>query len=462
MREDWTEKYRPQTLAEIVGNDSALRIIRRWCESWRNGVPRTKALVLRGEPGTGKTSAAHALARDQGWDVVEMNASDHRDAESIRRIAGMGATSQTLTPEGDFLSSSRGRRKLIILDEADNLFGREDYGGAKAIVETIRVTNQPIILIVNDYYQLSRKASAINTLADKATFYRLDRKSILTVLQRICQNENVKVDRNVLEEIANNAGGDLRAAVNDLQMLVEGREHLKAGDSSVLGKRNQEKEISCALRAMFGAQSAREARDATLDLDMTPDELIYWIEENAPDEFVSSVDLASGFDALSRADIYLKRTRTLQYYGLWSYAKELMTSGVVLAKAQRGKTSTYEYRFPGAFIVLSRANAIRASRDSVSSKLAPLLHTSTRAMSSSVLPILVGLFRNDRELLARVAVQAELDEDDIAFILGTESDSKSVDEVMARSASLKGSDGEGSRTTGKGKPVSRKKRLESF
>ena len=95
MPEDWTEKYRPASLAQVVGNDRAVRTMRRWADSWENGAPKKKALVLKGEPGTGKTSAALALAEDYGWDVIEMNASDHRNADSIRRVAGLGAVSET-------------------------------------------------------------------------------------------------------------------------------------------------------------------------------------------------------------------------------------------------------------------------------------------------------------------------------------------------------------------------------
>src|SRR5512136_787242 len=161
MQDEWTEKYRPKSLSQIVGNEYAVSSMRRWGESWRRGSPRLKALVLRGEPGIGKTSAALALAKDMGWDFIEMNASDHRNAASIKAVAGAGSANQTFSASGEFLSSSRGKRKLIILDEADNLFGHEDSGGAKAIVDTIRESGQPIVLIVNDFYELSRRAPAI-------------------------------------------------------------------------------------------------------------------------------------------------------------------------------------------------------------------------------------------------------------------------------------------------------------
>jgi replication factor C large subunit len=431
MNKDWAEKYRPKSLSKIVGNENAIRLMRRWAESWAKGPPRLKAMVLRGEPGIGKTSAALALANDFGWDVVEMNASDHRNAESIRKVAGAGAVSQTFTLDGEFLSSIKGRRKLIILDEADSLFGREDYGGAKAIVETVRESSQPIILIVNDYYELTRKASALKTLAEKATFNRLDRRSVIAVLKSVLQSEEVVAPPEVLDRIAENAGGDLRAAINDLQMLVEGKSVLTQTDSEVLGKRNQEKELGAALRTMFGAKSAREARDATLDLDKTPDELEKWIEESIPSEFRDARDLTMAFDYLSRADVYLQRTRRLQHYGLWGYAKEMMTSGVALSRGKGPRPYVNEYRFPGHFIVMSRASGMKNIRNSVASKLAPHLHTSVRSVNRSTLPLLCVLARRDRELLVRLGSELEFDEGDVAFLLGEEPSSRAVNEVMS-------------------------------
>jgi replication factor C large subunit len=437
MHEEWTEKYRPGTLSDVVGNDSAVRTMIRWAEAWSKGTPRRKALVLRGEAGIGKTSAALALARDFGWDVVEMNASDHRNADSIRRVAGMGAVSQTFTSDGEFLTTAEGRRKLIILDEADNLFGREDYGGARAIVETIRETSQPMILIVNDYYALTRKASAVKTLAESVIFRRLENRAVTSVLDTLCRKEGVRVGRDVLDKVAENAGGDLRGAINDLQMLVEGRESVGSDEIDALGKRNQEVELNTALAEMFAATTAREARNATLGIDRTPDELILWIEENIPLEFRSSGELSRAFDALSRSDVYLRRTRSLQHYGLWAYAKEMMTSGVALSRRGVRRHQPSRYNFPGYLMMMSRSKGMRAAKASLCSKLAPIFHTSSRQVDSSVLPFLRTLASRDMDTLVSLGVDADLDEGDIALLLGDEPGSDRVTSAVSEIRRLK-------------------------
>ena len=55
---------------------------------------KVKAASPDGKPGIGKTTSAYALARDMGWDVIELNASDQRTAAVIDRIAGPGALPQ--------------------------------------------------------------------------------------------------------------------------------------------------------------------------------------------------------------------------------------------------------------------------------------------------------------------------------------------------------------------------------
>jgi len=136
---DWAEKYRPSTLADVQGNDSAVEKLVRWAKTWEE---HRKPALLVGPPGVGKTSAALALAGDLDWDVLELNASDQRTASVIQQVAGEAALSGTFFGvEG---------RRVVILDEADNLHGNSDRGGARAITELSAKARQPIILIVND------------------------------------------------------------------------------------------------------------------------------------------------------------------------------------------------------------------------------------------------------------------------------------------------------------------------
>src|SRR5207237_10608895 len=163
------------------------------------------------------------LAHEMSWSVVEMNASDSRNADAIRKTATRGAVLQTFSESGEFLRTNQGGRKLIILDEADNVFGREDRGGIGAIVETIQASGQPIVLIPNDYYGLTRRSSSLKRLCKTIKFQPIHDDAMKNILRTIASKEAVDVAPDVLEVTVERASGDLRSAINDLKSLVIGK-----------------------------------------------------------------------------------------------------------------------------------------------------------------------------------------------------------------------------------------------
>ena len=114
------------------------------------------------------------------------------------------------------------------------------------------------------------------------------------------------------------------------------------------------------------------------------------------------------------------------------------------------RPSVYQYRFPGYFILMSRAKGPRAARDSVSSKLADYLHTSRKCVVDSTLPYLSAMVKNDQELLARLVSDYGLDDGDVAYLLGAEVDSPAVQNVISRSGTNAHEAGAGGKKRGKG------------
>ena len=99
MSLDWTEKHRPTTLDDVLGNPKAVKDLRVWASSWIRGSPKKKALILAGTPGIGKTTSAYALAKDFDWGVIELNASDTRNYTQVKKIATSGAINQTFADD---------------------------------------------------------------------------------------------------------------------------------------------------------------------------------------------------------------------------------------------------------------------------------------------------------------------------------------------------------------------------
>ena len=434
MSGHWTEKYRPKKLGEVVGNPEAVNKLKSWAESWERGIPKNRAVMLIGDAGCGKTSSALALAEEFGWGAVELNASDLRNADAIRRIATSGAQNETFTDSGEFVSSRHGGRKLIILDEADNIFGKEDYGGVQAIAATIRETFQPMILIVNDYYALVRRSAALKRMCLSIRFQRIHRATIVRALRIICLREDVSISNEALIAIAERANGDLRSAINDLESLCLGKDRISEKDVTVLGHRNEKTTIFRAIADVFKATSFKGALESIYDLDENPDHLLLWIDENLPLEYRRSQDLAAAYLPLSKASMYLGRVRRRQHHKLWSYAKDLMTAGVALSKT--GAYSGYtRYQFPSWLTKMSRTKGIRATQKSLNEKFASAYHTSQYVAKTAMFPYFKYLFENENNFDLYAVRNLELDAEEIGFILGESSDSQAVKNLIEASKS---------------------------
>lgn len=435
---EWAEKYRPRSLREIIGNPEAIQRIREWGEAWKSGkIPKKKALVFEGKPGVGKTTAALALANDMGWGLIELNASDIRNEENIKEIAMRGSLYETFNDAGDYLSSKEGKRKLIVIDEADNLYeGRGeagDRGGRKAIIETVRVTMQPIILIANDPYELFKgeQGQVLRGLVDEIKFRSLNYKQISSsILKMICARENIVVDRSILDRIAQKSGGDVRAAINDLQMLATGKKTITEKDLEYLGTRDIVENIYSATLDVILSMSMKTSREALSSVDEDPSLIMQWIDENVAHEYLDIDDLSRALDYISDANLYLGRIRRMQYYGFLSYVYDFLAA-VSIAKKHKygihGKLNSPEF-----LKALSQRKRSKDYRDTISNKLSKIIHESVDKTSFEFFEIFMKMFRNDVNFAAWNTAVLSLSEEEVEFLTG----GKNVAEIMDKSREI--------------------------
>ncbi|MFC7223409.1 replication factor C large subunit [Halalkalicoccus sp. GCM10025322] len=413
---DWTEKYRPSTLAEVRGNDKARDALREWAETWED---HREAVIVHGSPGVGKTSAAHALADDLGWPTIELNASDQRKADVVKRIAGEAAKSGTLS-EG-----SAGRR-LVILDEADNFYGNVDYGGSRAVSDVIKSANQPIVLIANEFYDMSQ---SLRNACETIEFRDVSARSIVPVLRDICRQEGIEYEQSALEAIAEGTSGDLRSAINDLQAIAEKADRLTE-EAVVTGERDRSKGIFDFLDEVIKTAGAREALYASYDVDETPDDLINWIEDNVPKDF-EGAELADAYDSLARADRWLGRVRATQEYSYWRYASDNMTAGVAAARREP-KGGWTRYGPPSYWRKLGSSRGARDRRDYVARKIAETGGVSMGTARRELLPHLTVMTHHckNRELTVQMAARYDLDAEHVAFVTGSGKDTNKVQGIV--------------------------------
>jgi replication factor C large subunit len=413
---DWTEKYRPSTLSELRGNNKARDALKEWAKTWDE---HQEAVVLHGSPGVGKTSAAHALAADEGWPTIELNASDSRKKDVIERVAGEAAKSGTLTAGGS-------GRRLVIMDEADNIHGNVDRGGARAVTDLVKEASQPVILIANDYYEMS---NALRNACQDVEFRDVSKRSIVPVLRDICRQEAVDFEDDALDQIADMNSGDLRGAVNDLQALAEGREEIAAEDV-VTGERDTTEGVFQYLDTVIKEAGPQEALEASYDVDETPDDLINWIEDNMPKDY-HGVELASAYEFLANADRWLGRVRATQNYSFWRYAGDNMTAGVAAARSEP-KGGWTRYGPPSYWSKLGRSRGTRDKRDYVAQRIADANGVSMAAARRDIMPYLAVMTHHckNRELTVAMTTRYELEAEHVSFVTGSGEDTNKVQSIV--------------------------------
>lgn len=401
----WVEKYRPQKLRDVAGNPSSLEAAAEWVESWRKGIPKKRGLLLYGPAGVGKTSVAYAIANEMGFDRIELNASDARTQDVIRRIVGSAATLTTLDPSQS--------KKLIIMDEVDGIHGKADYGGLKALIATLKEAKQPMVLIANDPWKLSKD---FRNLVRMVEFKRLDQSAVLRVLKDICGREGIDTDEKVLRIIATNSNGDLRSAINDLQALAEGTRRIALPSIDVLSMRDSELRIFDVLRRIFKTTDCDRARDAIWESGEDPDTVLKWISENLPAEYEDARDLAEAFKYVSRADVFMGRIISRQEWGLQAYAVDLMSAGVATAKHHQYRGFT-PYRYPETFVLYARRRAERELYDSTAAKIGAKVHCSKSEAKDEYFPLLKIALSNV-ETGSAIASELELTLDEVEYFVG--------------------------------------------
>jgi replication factor C small subunit len=244
----WTEKHRPATLGDIVGQDSVVNRLQNFVE--REAVPHC---LFAGPPGTAKTTAAMALARDLfgisfNRNFMELNASDERGINVVRNQIKNFARS---------LPAGNAPFKILVLDEADHLTSDAQHA-LRRTMESY-ATSCRMILICN---YASRIIPPIQSRCAVFKFSRLSDDDISDRLQHIAEEENVSMDEGGKKAILYLSNGDMRAAINILQAASSTGELVTADIVFAISGRADPKSIS----QMLGSAAEGDYNTAIMNL----------------------------------------------------------------------------------------------------------------------------------------------------------------------------------------------------
>jgi len=247
----WVEKYRPASLRDMVGQEAILPLLRSYAE--KRSMPH---LLFAGPPGSGKTTAALALARDiygSEWrqNFLETNASDERGIDTVRTTIKQYARTAPIGEIGF---------KILFLDEADNLTS-EAQGALRRMME--RYSGSCRFILSCNYS--SRIIDPIQSRCAVFRFRAYSPEAVRAQVKRIAAAEGKRLSPEALEVILTASAGDMRRATNLLQLAATHTDAITAETikeyATIPLRREVEEMLSSALAGNF-----RDARSRLFTL----------------------------------------------------------------------------------------------------------------------------------------------------------------------------------------------------
>lgn len=342
----FVKKYCPKTTKEVIGHKQEIEELKRFVTNYKKG----SALLVFGPVGCGKTCTVYSLAKEMGYDIIELNASETRNAEAIEKQFVSAIRQGSLFGEG----------KIILIDDIDALTSR-DRGGLAKITARIPESCFPVILTCTDPFE--QKFKELRKSCKLLKFNEPTLKEISELLSNINKKESLNLSETAIANLARTCGADIRGALFDLECC--------AGEFS---ERNRERDIKDSLRIIFKSKDLKSVAHLLEDFD--PNESMLWLSENLPREYWGE-DLKNAYHYLSRADLFAGRIRKWQHWRFLSYIHLFLSAGVAVSKKVKSGFSG-EYARPSRILKIWLSKSLNAKRRERAEQFAPILHISSK------------------------------------------------------------------------------------
>ena len=383
----WSEKYRPQNISDMIGNEESRSSIVEWFTKWKKG---TKPILLVGPPGIGKTTIAYIAAKQFGYDMIGLNASDVRSKSRINEILTpvLGNVSMLGIP-------------MIFIDEVDGIHGRGDYGGAEALIDILKEPTVPIVLAANS--DVSDKMKSIKKVVKTITFKPIPPRLLKVYLENILRKENTQLSPGSVIKVIDRSKGDIRSMINLTQSLV-------TGFNPQTEKSFENINVEDGINAFFKANSLDEARSVLYSIQIDPKLKIAAFYSSIITSNLDNSTLAKLLTIVSEADMLYGKIMKTQNWRLLRYLNEILIG--LYQNNERIRYAQYNLSWP----LLNRIRWDGKKIKALSSIMAKNLHLSSSAFVTLCFPYMLLCIKNKKLKLELEDTFADIIEKEIELI----------------------------------------------
>ena len=303
----WTEKYRARKFTDLVGDERTHRAVLRWLKAWDQIVfpgsakpkikkgaqavanedrqQHRKVLLLTGPPGLGKTTLAHVCAKQAGYEVLEINASDDRSRDVVKgRIKDALGTETVRGIKEQNKARKAGRPVCVVVDEVDGVVtGSSGSGGEggfmKALIDLVQLDQKnssyaagqearahsnkgkearfkflrPLILVCNDVYAPSLRPLRNSSIAELVHIRKPPLDKVITRVKQVFEKEGITCDGDAVRRLCEDTwglGSRKQAGAN----------RRGAGEGDIRSVLVQSEWVAHKLRASIGSGTLRLTR----------------------------------------------------------------------------------------------------------------------------------------------------------------------------------------------------------
>jgi replication factor C subunit 1 len=290
----FVDTYSPKSLHDIIGHKEHINQITKWLQSWKDGYPPLRGVMITGPPGIGKTITVHLIADSLGYKVNEYN-------DSWKGISFGGLI-----------------KEIIMIDEVD---GVTERGGIGEIVSMIKKSCTPIVCIANE--KLPKLKPILNVCLE-IKFNRPMKSTIATYLLKVAKIEKIKITKGELEKLCEHNGNDIRAILNILEFYRDAFDS-KEKDSIV------KLDLFSSTQQLIGNKMSLDKAEELVFVDYTMIPLMIQEAYIASSKTIEDACLASEFISMGDVmDTMIHRTQD------WSMLPQFVQNTVSASKVVSG------------------------------------------------------------------------------------------------------------------------------